>query len=540
MTLLIGICAGGLVVIVGLRALIELPDDDLLRAGRQPGAHPRPRELYAHLNALSMSFHDRRRTGDLVTRVTGDVGRLQEAAVTAMVPLVGNLLTLGGMLVVIAVLDWQLALVVLVVFPLFLLISTRLTRKIVGVSRGQRAAEGNLASLATESLASMAVVQSYSLESRMQERVRRQQPAQPRRRGPGQEAVRRAGAQDRRAGRHRHRPGALLRRAPGAHRQAHPRRADRVPHLPQDGVQTAARHRQVHRPDRQGVRLRRADHRRARRADRDRRRQLGSARPPAFRGYVEFENVHLAYGPATRCCAVWTSRVHAGQRVAVVGPSGAGKSSLMALLCRLRDPDLRPRPHRRPRPDGPDAGLGPRGRSPIVLQDSVLFASSIRDNIALGSPDPVTDEQIVAAARLAGAHDFVPPLPEGYDTVVGERGATLSGGQRQRIAIARAAIRNAPIIILDEALTGLDRDTESEVSAALDRLTASRTTFVITHDLAAAEGLRRRGLGRTRAGARPRAAPDEVLPRTPQDPTPPHDPTPQDPTAPEQPMEAIR
>jgi ATP-binding cassette subfamily B protein len=170
----------------------------------------------------------------------------------------------------------------------------------------------------------------------------------------------------------------------------------------------------------------------------------------------------------------------------------------------------------------------------------------------------VTDEQIVAAARLAGAHDFVLALPEGYDTVVGERGATLSGGQRQRIAIARAAIRNAPIIILDEALTGLDRDTESEVSAALDRLTARRTTFVITHDLAAAEGcdvvvwVER---GQVLAKGRPEevlpGAPQDLLPqdllpqdpppqdRTPQDPVS-QDPTPQTSTAPEHPMEAIR
>jgi ATP-binding cassette subfamily B protein len=236
----------------------------------------------------------------------------------------------------------------------------------------------------------------------------------------------------------------------------------------------------------------------------------------------------------------------------VVGPSGAGKSSLMALLCRLRDPDLG-----RVRIDGHDLTdltlASVRRQISIVLQDSVLFASSIRDNIALGSPDPVTDEQIVAAARLAGAHDFVLALPEGYDTVVGERGATLSGGQRQRIAIARAAIRNAPIIILDEALTGLDRDTESEVSAALDRLTARRTTFVITHDLAAAEGcdvvvwVER---GQVLAKGRPEevlpGAPQDLLPqdpppqdRTPQDPVS-QDPTPQTSTAPEHPMEAIR
>jgi len=122
----------------------------------------------------------------------------------------------------------------------------------------------------------------------------------------------------------------------------------------------------------------------------------------------------------------------------------------------------------------------------IVLQDSVLFATSIAENIAHGLPG-ATRAQIEAAAQLAGAHEFILDLPDGYDTVVGERGGTLSGGQRQRIAIARAAIRDASVIILDEAMTGLDMDTEREVSAALDRLTEGRTTLVVTHDLSAAD-----------------------------------------------------
>lgn len=556
MTLLIGICAGGLVVIVGLRALMSyLMTICFALAGNRVLTRVRS-ELYAHLNALSMSFHDRRRTGDLVTRVTGDVGRLQEAAVTAMVPLVGNLLTLGGMLVVIAVLDWQLALVVLVVFPLFLLISTRLTRKIVGVSRGQRAAEGNLASLATESLSSMAVVQSYSLESRMQERFG---GSNQRSLADGVQAKKLSAGLERKTdvlvgiatglvlffGAHQVLTGKLT---PGELtvfltylKTAFKPLRDIAKYTGRIAKASASGERII---DVLDERIEIADASWARTA-------------PAFRGYVEFENVHLAYRSGHPVLRGLDFSVRAGQRVAVVGPSGAGKSSLMALLCRLRDPDLG-----RVRIDGHDLTdltlASVRRQISIVLQDSVLFASSIRDNIALGSPDPVTDEQIVAAARLAGAHDFVLALPEGYDTVVGERGATLSGGQRQRIAIARAAIRNAPIIILDEALTGLDRDTESEVSAALDRLTARRTTFVITHDLAAAEGcdvvvwVER---GQVLAKGRP----EEVLPGAPQDPNlqdpTPQDPTPQDPTsqdpvsqdptpqtstAPEHPMEAIR
>lgn len=486
MTLLIGICAGGLVLIVALRALMSyLMTICFALAGNRVLTRVRG-ELYAHLNALSMSFHDRRRTGDLVTRVTGDVGRLQEAAVTAMVPLVGNLLTLGGMLIVIAVLDWQLALVVLVVFPLFLLISTRLTKKIVGVSRGQRSAEGHLASLATESLSSMAVVQSYSLESRLQERFG---GSNQRSLADGVKAKKLSAGLERKTdvlvgiatglvlffGAHQVLTGKLT---PGELtvfltylKTAFKPLRDIAKYTGRIAKAAASGERIV---DVLDERIEIADAPWARTA-------------PALRGYVEFENVHLAYLAGHPVLRGLDLTVRAGERVAVVGPSGSGKSSLMALLCRLRDPDLG-----RVRIDGHDVAdltlASVRRQTSIVLQESVLFATTIRDNIALGSPEPVTDEQVVAAARLAGAHEFVTALPDGYDTVVGERGATLSGGQRQRIAIARAAVRNASIVILDEALTGLDPDTETEVSAALDRLTEGRTTFVITHDLAAAQG----------------------------------------------------
>jgi ATP-binding cassette subfamily B protein len=125
-----------------------------------------------------------------------------------------------------------------------------------------------------------------------------------------------------------------------------------------------------------------------------------------------------------------------------------------------------------------------RSQVSIVLQDGVLFAVSARQNIGFGSPR-ATDADIIAAAQLANAHDFITALLQGYDTILGERGASLSGGQRQRIAIARAALRGAPIVILDEPTTGLDGQNESEVMAALERLTEGRTTLLISHNLRA-------------------------------------------------------
>jgi len=123
-----------------------------------------------------------------------------------------------------------------------------------------------------------------------------------------------------------------------------------------------------------------------------------------------------------------------------------------------------------------------RAQISVVLQDNVLFAASVRDNIAFAAPG-ASLEKVEQAARLANAHDFIVALPQGYDTMIGERGVTLSHGQRQRIAIARAAIRQSPILILDEPTTGLDKKNEHAVLQGLDRLNAGRTTFFITHDL---------------------------------------------------------
>jgi ATP-binding cassette subfamily B protein len=205
---------------------------------------------------------------------------------------------------------------------------------------------------------------------------------------------------------------------------------------------------------------------------------------PPLRGDVVLEGVEVSYAPGSPVLRGLDLHVRAGEHVTVVGPSGSGKSTLVSLLSRLRDPDAG-----RVLLDGHDVRaltLGSvRSQVAVVLQESVLLATSVRDNIACAAPG-ASDEEVVEAARLAGAHQFVMALPEGYDTVLGERGATLSGGQRQRLAIARAAVRRAPVVVLDEALTGLDESTAAEVAEALERLTAGRTTMTITHDLQAA------------------------------------------------------
>jgi ATP-binding cassette, subfamily B, bacterial len=200
-------------------------------------------------------------------------------------------------------------------------------------------------------------------------------------------------------------------------------------------------------------------------------------------GEVAFENVSFDYGDGKDVLEDISFAVHPGQRVALIGASGAGKSTLVSLILRLYEPQegaiyvdgLNIKDYKR---------KSLRRQIGIVLQDSVLFGTTIRENIAYGKLD-ASMEEIVAVAKAANAHEFIGELEDGYETIIGERGARLSGGQRQRIAIARAIVRDSPILILDEPMTGLDVRSEAKVREALDRLMSGKTCFVITHDLQA-------------------------------------------------------
>jgi subfamily B ATP-binding cassette protein MsbA len=193
------------------------------------------------------------------------------------------------------------------------------------------------------------------------------------------------------------------------------------------------------------------------------------------------EGVGFEYAPGEPVLEEIDVEVRAGQVVALVGPSGAGKSTLIDLVPRFHDPT-----HGRITLDGVDlrelrlAEL--RALLGIVTQETILFHDTVRNNIAYGCAD-ATDAEVQAAARAANAHDFIAAMPEGYDTVIGERGVRLSGGQRQRIAIARALLRNPPILILDEATSALDTESERLVQQAIDELLHDRTVLVIAHRL---------------------------------------------------------
>ena len=208
------------------------------------------------------------------------------------------------------------------------------------------------------------------------------------------------------------------------------------------------------------------------------------ALPAPLRGRIALEGVSFHYPtrPDVSALEGVDLVIEPGETVALVGPSGAGKTTVIQLVQRFWDPGKG-----RVTLDGIDLRDMARGdfrrQMALVPQDPMIFAASARDNIRFGQPD-ATDAQIEAAARAAHAHDFIMALPEGYDSQLGERGVMLSGGQKQRIAIARAILRDAPILLLDEATSALDAESERAVQAAVDRLSADRTTIVVAHRLA--------------------------------------------------------
>jgi ATP-binding cassette subfamily B protein len=210
---------------------------------------------------------------------------------------------------------------------------------------------------------------------------------------------------------------------------------------------------------------------------------LPSARKaPRFRGKVEFEDVSFSYGKNEPILTDVSFRIEPGQVAALVGPTGAGKTTIINLIPRFYDPS-----HGAVKIDGQDVRRfeqkSLRSQISFVLQDTVLFHGPIWQNIAYGKPD-ASRAQILRAAELANANEFIEKMPEGYNSMVGERGITLSGGQRQRIAIARAIIRDTPILILDEPSSGLDAASEHLVFEALDRLMEGKTCIIVAHRLA--------------------------------------------------------
>ena len=464
-----------------LGALISFADDYLSTWIAERFLLGMRSRVFGHLQTLGLDLFDRRRTGDLISRVTSDVQAIEGFVLSGVADGLAAVLRIVFFAGALFILDWQLALIAIVVAPLFWVVAKSFSRLIKHASREQRRRSGSLSAIAEESFANAALIQALGRETQELERFRRENEgivqaelASTRIRGlysPVVDLIELAGV--------------LLVFALGTV-------AVTQGDLSIGGLLVFVAYlSQLFSPVRELSSLANAMFRALAGAERviellDERPRVvdapGARALPPLRGQVAFEAVSFTY-PESEEPALREVDLQAapGERIALVGPSGAGKSTIARLAARFYDPDSGT--IRFDGVDLRDATLeSVRANVSMLLQDALLLHGTIRENIAMGLAG-ADEGAIVAAARAAGAHGFIRELDDGYDTDVGERGQRLSGGQRQRVAIARALISKAPILILDEPSTGLDARAKAALVDPLRKLMSDRTTLVISHDL---------------------------------------------------------
>lgn len=440
--------------------------------------------LFQHVQRLSLSFHDARGTADSIYRIQYDAPAIQYIPIYGFIPLVAAFITLGAMIYVTARIDWQLALVALTVAP-FLYLFTRIYKKRMRSRyRDVKGLESDALQVLQEVLTSLRVVKAFGREADEQERFVQHSSKGVRAHirlafteglfsllinlsaALGAAAVLFIGIRNVQAGvltlgellmviayiAQLYSPLKTISKTVGT-LQSSLASIERSYELIDEAPEVRER------PD--ALSIKRAA------------------------GEIEFRQVSFAYEDQTPVLQDISFHIAAGMRVGIAGRTGAGKTTLVSLVARFYDPtvgeilldkvDLR---------DYKLADL--RDQFAIVLQEPVLFSTSIAENIAYARPG-ASEEEIIAAAQAANAHDFILNLPEGYQTTVGERGMRLSGGERQRISLARAFLKDAPILILDEPTSSVDVKTEAEIMDAMQRLMQGRTALMIAHRLSTLE-----------------------------------------------------
>lgn len=438
-------------------------------------------KLYNHIQKLSLSYFDKAKTGDILSRVTSDIDAVQSFVTTAFLGIVVNIVMLVGMIGVMFYLNWQFTLIALSVTPFLFFEVYKLTRSVKQATREVRKKEGDIVSVVQESITAIRAIKAFGREDYEVRRLKEEM----------NESVE------------------LTLKARGLKARLSPV-VDVIiafgtcvvlwygARLVLAGGLSAGELivfllylRMMYKPIRDLSKM----------IDTTSKAQIGIERineiletenqikdlphaKPIKRaeGEITFENVHFSYTPDQHILKGINFNIKPKQFVAFIGPTGSGKSTIISLLPRFYDlvegqisidgKDIR---------DYTIASL--RQQVSFVLQDPYLFHAPIWQNIAYGKPG-ATRQEVYQAAKLANAVEFIEKMPNGFDTIIGERGATLSGGQRQRLAIARAIIRNSPILILDEPTSGLDAASEEVVFDALSRVMEGKTTIVIAHRLA--------------------------------------------------------
>ena len=436
--------------------------------------------IYAHIQKLSLAFHDNKRTGDLISRVTDDIEAIQSFIMNGLLGVLINVMTLVGMVAVMFWLNWKFTLIALSVVPILFVMVYSYTRRIKKAAREVRKKEGEITSVVQEVLSSIRVVKAFAREDYEVRRLEQE----------SLEAVDIAMRARTLKAKLTPLVGIVVAVGTGLVLWFGAR-------LVMSGALTAGSLvvfilylGKMYKPMQEISKMTDTYSKAAVGYERLQEvletelevKDLPKAkRAPKFRGEIEFDHVSFSYNPDSPTLKDVSFKIGTGKVSALVGPTGAGKTSIISLLARFYDPDQGVI-----KIDGTNIKQyqqkSLRQQMSFVLQDTVLFHAPVWQNIAYGKPGSSRTE-IIKAAEMANAAEFIEKLPQGYDTVIGERGMTLSGGQRQRIAIARAVIRNTPILLLDEPTSGLDSASEKLVFEALDRLMEGRTVVVIAHRL---------------------------------------------------------
>jgi len=440
-------------------------------------------DLFRHLHSLPLGFFERRQLGDLMARVTDDVEEIEALLLSGVASTLSSIFQLIFFVSILFYLEWRLALISLFVVPLFWFTARSFSRRIKRAAREERRRSGSISAVAEESLSNVALVQAYNRQGEEVERFHRENLGS----FVAQMAGTRLSALFSPIVSFIELAGVLVVIVFGTYELSQgwlsiggllafmvylsmlyrPIRS-LSSRLNSFFAASAGVERIIELLDQQTAVVERMD------AD--------TLVPGQILGTVNFDRVWFGYPESERTALANVSfSVGPGQVLALVGPSGAGKSTVAKLLLRFYDPEFGAI-----RIDGRnlrDLSLHSLRESvTVLLQEALVFDGTIRENIAYGKVN-ATDDEIARAASAADAHEFIMRLPEGYATIIGQKGRLLSGGQRQRLAIARAMIRDAPILVLDEPTTGMDAESGRKIMAPLQRLMSGRTTIVISHNL---------------------------------------------------------